>query len=167
MKARVIASPSPGDYGLVRGTGPAMWAVRWGTHSRFGHVRLCVDVDGPAITVVEAKPAGALRRTLGKLEGAETTWVSVDPTPAQRAGIVTQGEALVGIGYGWTDIAALALWCLCGWRWRWLDTRINRQDRLICSQLVALAYARAGLVLMPDRLPCEITPGDLAHLTQA
>ena len=139
-----------------------MWAVRVGTRSRFGHARLCVAVDGAAITVVEAKPSGAVERTLGVREAANTTWVTTDPTDTERTRIVAGGRTLIGIGYGWLDIVVLAIRCLLGVRWRWVDAIVNRLDRLICSQLVALAYHLAGITLVPGNLPCEDTPGDLA-----
>ena len=143
-----------------------MWAVRVGTRSRFGHARLCVAVDGAAITVVEAKPSGAVERTLGVREAANTTWVTTDPTDTERTRIVTGGRTLIGIGYGWLDIVVLAIRCLLGVRWRWVDAIVNRLDRLICSQLVALAYHLAGITLVPGNLPCEDTPGDLAPATE-
>lgn len=166
MKLTRVVNPQPGDYGLVHGSGFLMALVRWGTRSEYGHARLCVGYGpGDTIAIVEAQPPGAVTRVLSAWETQVTAWFTVDPTNTQRIAIANNGRDLVGIGYGWTDIAALAAWHVLGLRWRWLDRRINREDRLICSQLVALAYARAGIDLIPDQLPCEDTPADLAHAT--
>ena len=162
-----IVDPRPGDYGLVRGTGFLMWCVRVGTRSKYGHAVMCVGY-GPGLdtaTIVEAQPSGAVQRTLTPAETFAITWFTAAPPPNVRGPLVTQARRLVGIGYGWTDIAALAAWHVLGVRWRWLDARINREDRLICSQLVALAYDRVCIELVPGHLPCEDTPGDLAHAT--
>jgi hypothetical protein len=51
---------------------------------------------------------------------------------------------------------------------RLVASRIERADRLVCSQLVDKAYLLAGEHLFSDgRYPGEVTPGDLLDLITA
>ncbi len=62
------------------------------------------------------------------------------------------------------DIVVLGLVGI-GITWKWAAQRVADPSRLICSELVDLAYDRAGVHLFSDgRLPSGVTPGDLEDL---
>lgn len=148
-------TPRAGDFAVVRTGGLAGRIIRWATGSVVNHAFVYVG-DG---LIVEAQPGGA---ALSHISAYPTAyWSALGLTDSQRASIVYWVYAQVGTGYGWPDIAALGLARL-GFRSRWVDRRIERSDRLICSQLVDKAYDLAGVHLFDDgRLPGEVTPGDL------
>lgn len=147
----------PGDVALFR---PANWVGRTisvVTTSRYCHVRLIVDSDG---STVEADFGGAVR---GHVEPGDVI-VTAPLTPEERARIPAIAAAMVGIPYGFVDILALGL-AQAGVRLPSLARRIARPDRLFCSQLVDLAWGRAGYTAFHDgRLPQDVSPGDIADL---
>lgn len=150
--------PQLGDFGVVRTNGLAARLIRFGTRSTVNHAFVYVG-DG---VIVEAQPGGA------KLSPAsdypDAIWSSMDLDTHARGSISHHAEQLVGTPYNWLDIAALALACY-GIRSHAIDRRIERMDRLICSQLVDRAYELAGEHLFNDgRLPSEVTPQDLLAL---
>lgn len=151
--------PRPGDY-LVIATGGFLGAViRLGTRARYNHAAVVVE-DGLA---VEASVYGA---RLTPIAGSGWTLIAdnaVEPrTEEQRAAVVAAARQVIGTPYGFLDIVALGLVAL-GLRWSYLEARVAREDRLICSQLVDAAYLRAGVHLFDDgRASQSVTPGDLA-----
>ena len=156
-------TPRPGDYGVVdiRRGGLACRltsaVIRLGTRAPWSHAFVVVDDS----TIVEATPRGARKAPLSSYRGLTTAYNDLEPrTAAQRSAITAAAVAMVGTRYGFLDIAALAFVCL-GMRWRWLERRVAREDRLICSQLVAKSYAAAGLFLFDDRPSQAVTPADL------
>lgn len=155
-------TPLPGDFGVVRTGGWQGRLIRIGTDSPVNHAFVYVG-DGK---VIEARPGGAGYARLSKYRNVKwsTGVPSLELTDAQRAQVFAAAERLVGTPYSWVDIAALSLACL-GLRWRALDKRIERLDRLICSQLADVLRERIGSHLFTDgRLPCQVTPGDLLDL---
>ena len=149
----------PGDHFVVRTGGWAGQVIRLGTQSQVNHAGIVLDADG---ATVEAQPGGAV---YGHLSRYRRHLVVVNDlellTDLQRARIAVEARALVGTPYSWLDIVALGLTAV-GIRWAWLAKRVARTDRLICSQLVDLAYDRAGVHLFNDgRLSSAVTPGDL------
>jgi uncharacterized protein YycO len=150
--------PQSGDYGVVRTSGAAAFAIRVGTRSPYNHA--FVHVGGGRI--VEAEPGGAIISPASKYPAA--AWSTRALTDAERAAIAAAALGLVGTPYGWPDIAALGFAC-AGIRSHWIDARIETEHRLICSQLVDRAYLLGGVHLFNDgRLPGEVTPGDLGRL---
>ncbi|HJQ00105.1 MAG TPA: hypothetical protein VJ851_00765 [Jatrophihabitans sp.] len=151
--------PQLGDYGVVRTGGLWAWLIRFGTRSKVNHAFVYVG-DG---MIVEAQPGGAVQSP-GWRYSRITAWSNLNLTDAERADIVRWAKAQIGVPYGWPDIAALGLACE-GIRSGWVAKRIEREDRLICSQLVDKAYVLAGVHLFEDgRLPGQVTPGDLYDL---
>lgn len=62
------------------------------------------------------------------------------------------------VRYSWLDIVAIGLSKLrlpMGWAFK----RLNRGDRLICSQLVAVCWEAGGVKPWP--VPAAVTPGDI------
>jgi hypothetical protein len=139
---------------------PLGHAVTWFDLSRYCHVRLVTSEDG---ATVEADLKGAVR---GRVRAGDVI-VSPPLTDAQRALIGEAAAGLVGTPYGFPDIAALALKRL-GIRLPGLNHRIERSDRLICSQLVDVVWQSVGFRGFDDgRLPQDVTPGDIADLSLA
>jgi uncharacterized protein YycO len=125
--------PALGDYGTVRTNGWAGLAIRIGTHSTVNHAFVYVG-DGQ---IVEAEPDGA--RLASVDEYANTQWSNIELTDVQRSAIATQARLMLGVPYGWPDIAALSLACV-GIHSPAINRRIEDEHRLICSQLVDRAY---------------------------
>lgn len=158
--------PAPGTFYLTRIGGLVGWLIslgQWllGDASRYTHAGIVLD-DG---LVLEAMPSGARIRPLADVLARRPLAFSwcIALTPVQRADIVAQAWALRGARYGFSCYLHLAL-TRVGIRWGRLVDHLERNDRVICSQLVDLAYRRAGAGLFDDgRAPFEVTPGDLAH----
>lgn len=148
-----------GDFGLTRGVGWAMFCVRLGTLSRWGHA--CVAVGEPVdglVQIVEAMPDGVRMRTAPV---GEWTWSNVALTAGQRATIVGTALSEVGRAYDWPSIAGFVLRRL-GWKIRGRSAD-HPDEKLICSELVAWDYRQAGADLFPGVAPGDISPGDLAQ----
>ena len=159
------SGPAPGTFGLTRISGLLGVAIsfgQWvvGDASRYTHAFIVLD-DG---TVMEAMPSGARIRPLGPAHSPIAfSWV-IPLTDDRRARIVAEARACEGVRYGFSAYLHLAL-SRFGVRWPWLIRYLERNGRMICSQLVDYVYARAGVQLFDDgRAPFDVTPGDLANL---
>lgn len=84
--------------------------------------------------------------------------------------------AIKKIGYNYLDFLAIGLAqkrfhklinpARLRWWDRWVVNRLSRPDRLICSQLVDYAYAKASVHLFMDaRPPGLVSPADLFSLS--
>lgn len=147
----------PGDVALVRPNGWVGRGIDVVTSSRYCHVRLITDADG---STVEANPPGAYR---GRIQTGDVT-VTAPLTDDQRAQVATTAAALIGIPYGWLDVAALGL-AQFRLHLPGLTKRLGRPDRLFCSQLVDLVWRSVGFHAFTDgRLPQNVSPGDIADL---
>lgn len=147
----------PGDVALARSNGIPAWLIRLGTRSRYNHARLVVTERGGT---VEAMGSGAVRGHVHKGD------VVVRPplTDEQRNAIPAIGDSLIGTPYGWLDVAALGL-AQFGILLPSVKRRIERPDRLFCSQLVDYAWTLAGFHAYDDgRTPQDVSPGDLEEL---
>jgi hypothetical protein len=157
----------PGTFGLTKIgglTGVLVSLGQWlvGDASRYTHAYIVLD-DG---TAMEAMPSGARIRSLERgldYRPVAFSW-AIPLTDEQRARIVTEARACEGVRYGFTAYLHLAL-SRFHIRWPWLIRHLDRNGRMICSQLVDAVYARAGIKLFDDgRAPFDVTPGDLANL---
>lgn len=80
----------------------------------------------------------------------------------QRMEVVQQARLLRGVRYGYLQYFLMGLVAL-GFHWQWLEDRVARKDRMICSQLVDEIMLRSGIHIFDDgRLSQHVTPGDLA-----
>jgi len=150
-------TPQPGDYGVERTRGFTAWAIRVATRSAFSHAFVVVRGG----FVVEARGNGAVRRPLGDRDAIYSS-DAIKLSASDQNGIVGNAEHLVGTPYSWFDIVSIGL-LQYGIRPKWVRNRVQRTDRLICSQLCDLACERAGVHLFADgRLPMDVTPADLA-----
>jgi len=162
-----VTAPPPGTFGLTTIGGLlgllislGQWVI--GDASRYTHAFVVLD-DG---TVMEAMPSGARIRSLDHAlmhQPIAFSW-AIPLTAEQRAAIVAEARACERVRYGFSAYLHLALSRL-GIRWGWLIRHLERNGRMICSQLVDHVYARAGVQLFDDRrAPFDVTPGDLANL---
>jgi cell wall-associated NlpC family hydrolase len=153
-------SDRTGQFGVVRTQGFVPQVIRLMTRSQVNHAYVYVTND----TIVEAEGHGAQHSRASKYDGALKAESGYDLDAGEKAAIRKAAEQLVGTPYGFLDIAAIALRVL-GLKWKLLARRVERTDRLICSQLVDRAYANAGVHLYDDgRLDGQVTPGDLLLL---
>jgi hypothetical protein len=161
-------APREGDFGLCRGAGLAMAAVRLGTFSRYGHAATCEEVrpDG-RIVIIEPMPSGCRRRVA---RPQEFVWSDVALTDAQRAAVVAYARGLLGAGYDWPAIAGFVRrwWAhrLLPWRRpgllppRYTDGPLRR-GRIMCSEAQVRGYREAGVDLGRGRPAEAVSPGDL------
>lgn len=155
LKAGDVAlyHPRAGDW--------AGWGVCLFTLSRDCHARFVTGPDGGTVEasfVHDRAEAGHVQR--GDLI------ISPPLTDDERLAATLAAMHMVGTKYGFTDIAALGL-ASFGIKPKWLRDLVGREDRLICSQLVDLAWTRAGFHAFDDgRLPQDVNPGDIAEQGQ-
>lgn len=163
-----MITPQPGDFALTRIsgiTGRLIAAGQWliGDGSPVQHAMIYVGGG----YIVQAMPGGA---EMIPLEDANVpvVWSTghFDLSTSRRRDIANEAINLVGTPYSFLDYGSIAL---AAWHIRppWVRRYVTATRHLICSQLVDLAYARAGVVLFDDgRIPGDVTPGDLWKLLQ-
>jgi len=169
-----VRTPELGCFGLVRTGGWAAVGIRVMTQSPVNHAFVYVGpqtfgyvhddgtevhyVDEPAI--VEANPAGAGLTPVSAY--GQVIW-SEPPPQGMGYAVANAALALLGTPYSWVDDAAIGIAKLSGWHVPdAVRHRLNRKDRLMCSQLVDTACGNAGWVLYSDhRMPGDVSPGDL------
>ncbi|MFI7096404.1 hypothetical protein [Streptomyces lydicus] len=161
-----MTTPLPGDFALtkIRGiTGRAISAGQYliGDGAPVQHALIYIGHGW----IVQAMPGGA---ECIPLEDASpvVAWSTgkVPLTAAQRVAIAHAACRLVGTPYSFLDFASLALERFHV-RPRWVRDYVASTGHLICSQLVDVAYRRAGVELFDDgRIPGDVTPGDLYRL---
>lgn len=171
----------PGDLGLRRIPGAGGWVIRaaevldeicqghWRKADRdslYQHVFgvESVDPDG-TVHAIEAWPGGA-RRALYVASDPGILWSSgrVELTDAQRDIIVAWMVDHLGARYSWADYAyqgAMNLHIpLAG---RWLQHRIEKSGRFLCSAFMMAAWHEAAAELWsPPRWCGRIAPSDIA-----
>lgn len=153
-------TPQAGDYFVVATNGVVARLIRWFTGSWANHCGICLGGD----LVVEANPGGVAVGHLSEYAGEHIAWSHFDLTEKEQDRIVGACNAMLGIPYSFKDIAAMVL-KRAGVKW-WAAHRLNRGDRLICSQLVVRAYRVAGFDLVPNVPDNYVTPGDLAAVLE-
>jgi len=152
--------PDLGSYAVVRTNGWAGLGIRIITRSTVNHAFVYVG-DG---LIVEAQPAGARLAPASLYPGA--LWSGPGLTAGRGEAIAAAARTLVGTPYSWVDCAAIGLTDVFGWHVpEAVRRRLNRRDRLMCSQLADTAYASAGVALFADgRVPGDCSPADLLAL---
>jgi cell wall-associated NlpC family hydrolase len=158
--------PNLGDFGVARTNGWAAPWIRLITRSTVNHAFVYVG-NG---RIVEANPSGAAVGNVSEYPHA--IWSHMALTTQQRHAIANAADTLVGTPYSWVDDVCIGLADLFGWhvpepfRQMVID-RLGWKGRLMCSQLVDVAYSKAGVTLFPDgRIPGDVSPGDLLHLIE-
>jgi len=146
----------PGDLILVRSAGWVGRGIRQGTCARFNHVRWAVTDAGRC---VEARPHGA---GWARVMPGDVV-VRVPLTDAQRALVPEVAREFVGVPYAFLDVAAIGL-AKNGVALPSVRARLERPDRLFCSQLADLGLHRIGFEVFSDGRPFQaVDPGDLAE----
>lgn len=158
--------PAKADFGMAKGGGLIMLAVRVGTWSRYGHCCVAESVHpSGGVTIIEPMPSGCRRRLA---RPGEFVWSNVVLSEDQRTAVVAYAETTIGLPYDWPAIAGF-VWRF--WRHRLRLTRRRRLgvaglaepggDRLICSELPVRAYRLVGVDMAPGRPADAASPGDL------
>lgn len=177
----------PGSFGLsVIGGKPGFWVhigqTLAGDHSKYSHAFMVVDKgqiveampqgarvyplqqradDRGGVVITDAPVQTALRTFDTAFPGAEYADMRRVYERRLRDRIVEVARSLEGTPYNFADYLYLALATL-GFRAKWLKRRIESTSNLICSQLVDEVYRECGIHLFDDdRLPLDVTPGDL------
>ncbi len=155
--------PRPGDIGLSSSTGPIGKFIRAaqaliGDYSFVTHAFIVLH-DG---YIIEAMPRGAVFDRVSKYPNA--VYSKFNLTDDQRDDICIEAIKMHGTPYSFLDYLALAATHF-NIRPEPIRARVADSGKMICSQLCAEAYRRAGVDLFPDkRLPMDVTPGDLSRL---
>jgi hypothetical protein len=154
--------PQRGDFGLTKGTGWAMLAIRWGTLSRYGHACICVGepTEAGLIPIVEAMPEGVRKRLVYPHE--DWDWSRSPLTEVQRLSSAVLAEGEVGERYDWPAIAGFITRRL-GWKYLGRNAKDHPDDKEMCSELVAWVRREVGAEMYPGVAPRVLSPGDLAQ----
>lgn len=173
--------PLPADFGLIASMqGP--WYDRafariidWDTRSTVHHAVGYVgpDPQGQHGDIIEA----VRRVSYGWADGYDDViWSTgrlpehLTPNDDQRQEIVAALRGMLGDGYNAVDILAIGIAQpridpdrMARWSEHppWYIRRLNDDKHEICSQVIAKAYAAAGIQLIPGRPACLVSPGDL------
>lgn len=164
--------PKPGDIGLSSSNSLIGMFVRFGQavvgdHSYVTHAFVVLH-DGK---IIEAMPGGARYATLDKYP--EAVFSRFELTKDQRDRICEEAIRMEGTPYSFLDYLSLFLSHLTKKRWvpfkySWLPSVIRRRvlssGHMICSQLCAEAYKRAGVSFTGEELAMDQTPGDIARI---
>lgn len=162
-----LAEPPPGTFGLTKIGGVlgffiSLGQLLVGDASRYTHAFIVLD-DG---TVMEAMPSGARIAPLGAVllrRPLAFSW-AIHLTEDQRERIVAEARKCEGVKYGFSAYLYLVL-TFFGFKAERLQAYLERNGRMICSQLVDHVYFKAGIELFADgRAPFDVTPGDLANI---
>jgi len=158
-----VVEPLPGDFALVRVSGPTGLLIRLGqglvshTLADYEHAFVYLG-DGQ---LVEAEPGGVRVKPLSEYHGRNLMWStgSVRLSRGQRVTIVAAAWAMKGRPYDYWDYPDIAAYHIPFLR-RLLGLENRHRQAVICSQLVAETYNAAGVSLSsePDRY---VTPADL------
>lgn len=148
-----------GDVLLFRGRGPMSLAIRTLTASPYSHVGLVYLFAGRVYSL-EAVGAGVriilMSEVLRRYHGGVDYYEVPRATPEQRAGAIAFCFQQLGRLYDRPGLVRFAAAVLLGRK------RATREDQTwFCSELVAAAYRKQGLLLAPER-PTYTSPADLA-----
>lgn len=164
-----LYNPRPGDIGLVTMGGPAGKLIRLGQwlngdgFENFEHAFITTDETGPngKPMIVEAQPHGAAFRELHYAPGTLhwCTGLSVGLSAADRASISQAAIDCIGVPYSFLDYFSLV-----AKRLRIPDLLlrgyVKSTGHMICSQLCAWAYYKAGHPIWPGQAwTGDDTPG--------
>ena len=142
----------PGDFFVVRTTGWMAFLIRVFTRSEWNHAGVYVGSG----QIIEANPDGVKVSLLTKYDTCPQLWSDLKLTPTQSTHVVASACAQLGLGYGFRDVAAIALSTI-GIRIPWLHEPNTR----FCSQLVAISLKDE---LVFTKSVDAVTPADLARL---
>jgi len=142
-KAYVLASK-----GISLTSQPIKWR-QWGFP--YTHIALVVDLaDKKDPVVIEAWWRGVRKGKFSKVHtpGTEFSIYSVEVTERQKERILKFAESQIGKPYDWWGILGFVLF----------NPNIERKDRWFCSELVFTAFWQAGVRLLLNTHPSEVSP---------
>jgi hypothetical protein len=161
-----MASPQPGDFGLLAGNNTVGRLIRIGEYlngdgfSKYSHAFVLLD----DYTIIEAEPGGARIRPMSEYLATDVKWSSWSLTPDQRRLIVERARETLGVPYSFLDYGAIA-----AHRFHlpvpWLRAYVASSKHMICSQSVDEIYRRAGVQMFDDnRWPGYVSPAELEQV---
>jgi hypothetical protein len=172
--ADVATKLAPAQLLFVRRRGALGWLIRRVTASTFNHVALIgQDASGVWITVEAADLCGVQARRLeSTLEDPSVTGLLIrdgELTLEERMRIMQAAWLHVGEKYDVAQLVGIYArrrlpWLFGGRRRALGENRFDHRDRLICSELVTLAwYAGARRCLAPPGVALgNVDPGTIA-----
>lgn len=174
-----MTHPQPGDFGLRKGGGPAMAAVRWATGkprwslstfvripAKYGHAALVIGFDEVAspdapVQIIEAAPGGVRMQWVREdffswsTDGPLRTQLSADA----RAVVVATAWSVLKSDYDWPSIMEFVPRFFYA---KFTGHFASRPDeKLFCSELVVWAYRKAGVSFAPE-IPDAVASGAVA-----
>lgn len=149
-----------GEFGVVHGRAWYSTGIELVTLSWASHAVLYVG-EGK---IVEAESTGAVLSDADKY--SEIIWSGDRFTNGRGEAIAAAGKSLLGTPYSYYGVAALGLSKITHQHIPvFMQHRLADRGDLFCSQLVDVAYQKAGVQLYDDgRYNGSITPGDLMAL---
>lgn len=158
-----IGVTRPGDFLLTHDIAWTSRLIRFGQRRRFrgrdgkyarwNHAALFVDERG---TIVEALNGGVCRTHVSKYAKTEYHVVRIEASAEDRAEAARFAESCVGLPYGRSTIASIALSLATGTAFAF-----GFDGQHICSGLVARALERTQIIF--PRAPMHMMPADLAR----
>lgn len=144
----------PGDIALERGGGAGSAVIAAATGGPFSHALIWVGSD-----FVEAMPGGVRNLSFARVPVVvPANWALLRAKPEHRsvsATAATEARSMVFENY---DSAGAVMTQIGG-------RQGARPGARFCSQLIAEAYHRVGLDLVPGKRPEQVTPNMLLHVT--
>lgn len=148
-----LVSLKPGDFILTHGSSLFDTLIQTFTFSHWNHAALIIDEEG---TLLEAVDKGIKKHHLSKYRKEEVYIVRTEFNETEREHIVKYGLKMLADHekYGFLTIFSIALKIITKSR-----LIIKLEGTIICSEFVANALARGGIIW--DKDPELITPADL------
>jgi hypothetical protein len=151
--------PKPGDYFVVKTNGWAGALIRLGTFSDWNHAGIYIG-EGQ---VIEATPKGVKINYLNEYNGQPLAWNRHEGlTKEQRDEILKRAMGFLNLKYGFWSIIVIGLESVGFKILPPFLRKAEKENRVICSQLVAWSYSIGG-VKVSHKKHALVTPKDLAY----
>lgn len=139
---------------LHRGNGWVSKLIKWQTRSEYSHVSIQFR-NGMGVEAREGKGVRFADRWEDLLNGKEDVEkYTVPMTQEQAIAIESFAMEQVGKGYDWTMVARFVS--------RRQETRAST-EKWYCSEIAYAAFQKAGINLLRDTQPWEVSPGLLGR----
>lgn len=145
-----------------RGRGPLGWLIRAITRSDYSHIGLAYPFEG-RVYCLEAVGAGVRLVLMGELVAryrGGIDYFEVAADEATRRSAISWSFTQLGKLYDTKGLLHFGWTLLTG-----NSERARRDDQWFCSELVAAAFAQAGLQLV-EQAASYTTPSDLVRAEQ-
>jgi uncharacterized protein YycO len=138
---------------LHRGSALVSKLIQWQTRSEYSHAGIVLP-DGHFIEAREGAGVREFSTGLVANKGEAVDLFHVYVTETQAGEIMDFCREQLGKKYDWTMVARFVT--------RRQESR-STTDKWFCSELVFAAFKQAGVVLLRDTQPWEVSPGLLAR----